>query len=277
MISSHNAPGLSLTLVYSSTNMSKLVWTSGIWKPLVHKNMSNFWNNIFRRFDDTSVVKATAIADFKMWPTSEEELQTFGDDWMNTLLDQFGSYLDDKDDQIKAEWPMLKTAVLEVFLVSSDTTWLQINRRFRNEYPHVLNFFDLILTIPATSAACEWGFTHMKLVKSQQRSSLKEDIVSDCLMIKLEGDSIKDLNPDASIQYRFDVIARRPGGSQTMENIKHATVIEASTSQEVEDEVEMVQEMDAVEDIEYDLVEDAEEDSDYKSDFDSEEEDSNDI
>ena len=37
-----------------------------------------------------------------------------------------------------------------------------------------------------------------------------------------------------------------------MENIKHAkeaaTVIEASTSQEVEDEVEMVQEMDAVED-----------------------------
>ena len=121
----------------------------------------------------------------------------------------------------------------------------------------------------------------MKLVKSQQRSSLKEDIVSDCLMIKLEGDSIKDFNPDASIQHWFYVIARRPGGSQTMENIKHAkeavTVIEASTSQEVEDEVEMVQEMDAVEDIEYDLVEDGEEDSDYKSNFDSEEEDSNDI
>ena len=77
------------------------------------------------------------------------------------------------------------------------------------------------------------------------------------------------------------VVARRPGGSQTMESIKHAkeaaTVIEASTSQEVEDEVEMAQELDLVEDIEYDLVEDAEEDSDYKSDFDSEKEDSNDI
>ena len=47
------------------------------------------------------------------------------------------------------------------------------------------------------------------------------------------------------------------------------TVIEASTSQEVEDEVEMVQEMGAVEGIEYDFVEDAEEDSDYKSDLDS--------
>ena len=86
-------------------------------------------------------------------------------------------------------------------------------------------------------------------------------------------ESIKDFNPDASIQYWFDVVARRPGGSQIMENIKHAkeavTVIEASTSQEVEDEVEMVQEMGTVEDIEYDLVEDAEEDSDYKSDLDS--------
>ena len=60
----------------------------------------------------------------------------------------------------------------------------------------------------------------------------------------------------------YSVSTRRPGGSQTRENIKHA---------------KEVQEMDAVEDIEYDLVEDAEEDSDYKSDFDSEEEDSNDI
>ena len=42
-------PGISLTLVYSSTNMSKSVWTSGFWKPLVHKNMSNFWNNIFHK------------------------------------------------------------------------------------------------------------------------------------------------------------------------------------------------------------------------------------
>ena len=46
--------------------------------------------------------------------------------------------------------------------------------------------------------------------------------MSDCLMIKLEGDSIKDFNPDASIQFWFNVIARRLGGSQRMENIKYA-------------------------------------------------------
>ena len=54
--------GLLLTLVYSSTNMSKSVWTSGFWKPLVHKNMSNFWNNIFRKF---------SIPKSKLWKTGK--------------------------------------------------------------------------------------------------------------------------------------------------------------------------------------------------------------
>ena len=66
---------------------------------------------------------------------------------MNTFLEQFGCYLGG-DDQIKAEWPMLKNAVLEAFLLSSEkVTWAQIHRRFQDEYPHVLNFFDLILTV----------------------------------------------------------------------------------------------------------------------------------
>ena len=53
-------------------------------------------------FDDSNVVKATAIADFKMWPTNDDDLSSFGDTWMNTLLQQFGTYLDDAD-QVRAE------------------------------------------------------------------------------------------------------------------------------------------------------------------------------
>ena len=87
--------------------------------------------------------------------TNDDDLHTFGDTWMNTLLQQFGTYLDDAD-QVRAEWPMLKSAVLETFLsTNTTTTWSQVNRRFCNEYPQVLNFFNLILTIPAMSAACE--------------------------------------------------------------------------------------------------------------------------
>ena len=63
--------GLSLTLVYSSTNMSKSVWTSGCWKPLIHKNMSNFWNNIFHklglRFAHVRVLHMLNVWTSELW------------------------------------------------------------------------------------------------------------------------------------------------------------------------------------------------------------------
>ena len=84
-------PGLSLTLVYSSTNMSKLVWMSGFWKPLFHKNMSNFWNNIFHKFsipksnfgrhekEKCCIVLAMFVVDIfvgcvLIWPASQSSL-----------------------------------------------------------------------------------------------------------------------------------------------------------------------------------------------------------
>ena len=53
-------------------------------------------------------------------------------------------------------------------------SWQKVHRRFGNEYRHALSIFDLVLSIPVTSTACERGFTHMKLIKSNRRSLLKE-------------------------------------------------------------------------------------------------------
>ena len=63
---------------------------------------------------------------------------------------------------------------------------------FHEEYPNVLSLFDLILAIQASGTACEWGFTHMKLVKTDRRTLMKEDMLSNCIMIKLEGQSIQE-------------------------------------------------------------------------------------
>ena len=74
--------GTSLTLVYSSTNMSKSVWTSGFWKPLIYKNMSNFWNNIFHKF---SIPKwsAETVMEFN---TFLSKLVTMGSDGASVML-----------------------------------------------------------------------------------------------------------------------------------------------------------------------------------------------
>ena len=69
------------------------------------------------QFEDTTqgVVQATAIADFKMWPLQEAELEGFGDDWIANLTDQFNTYIEDAD-QVKAEWPLLRSAVFDVYV-----------------------------------------------------------------------------------------------------------------------------------------------------------------
>ena len=116
---------------------------------------------------------------------------------------------------------------------------------------------------------------------------MTESSLSDCLMIKLEGESIESFNPDPAIHHWFDLGLRRPGTGQSKENIKdskevavHDEAINAEVSGEapVEDEVAMIQdEEENNENIEYELVENAEDDSDYNSDFDSEEEDMDEI
>ena len=73
-------------------------------------------------------------------------------------------------------------------------------------YASLLSLFDLILSIPATSVAYETGFTHKKLVKSDRRTHMTESTLSDCLIIKLEGTSIKGFNPDPAISVWFQKI-----------------------------------------------------------------------
>ena len=53
--------GISLTLVYSSTNMSKSVWTSGFWKPLVHKTCQIF-GTIYSKISLKTLPKKQEIA-----------------------------------------------------------------------------------------------------------------------------------------------------------------------------------------------------------------------
>ena len=61
------------------------------------------------------VVQATAIADFKMLPLQEAELEGFCDDWIVTMTEQFNTYIEDAD-QVKAEWPLLRSAVFDVYV-----------------------------------------------------------------------------------------------------------------------------------------------------------------
>ena len=107
-------------------------------------------------FEDTEdTVSATSIANFKQWPLNEKALEDFGDTMIKDIIDHYENVLDNSD-EARAEWQLLRMGIMEIFSKKLESlSWEQVNRRFRNEYPNILNVFDLILALPATSTACE--------------------------------------------------------------------------------------------------------------------------
>ena len=92
------------------------------------------------RFKDTEkgLISVTTVANFKIWPLHEAELEGFGDDSIQVLLDHFQAYIAESD-LVKAEWPLLRTGIFELFSDKLEAlTWKQVNRRFCQEYPNII-------------------------------------------------------------------------------------------------------------------------------------------
>ena len=90
----------------------------------------------------------------------------------------------------------------------------------------MLTLVDLVLTLPVHSADCERGFSHMKKVKSDWRSKLRDTTVSDCLTIILETPSIdpapalelwmdKDRKPDTAPRGHLDDYSSSSSSTET--------------------------------------------------------------
>ena len=91
----------------------------------------------------------------------------------------------------------------------SDLTWEDVNNEFGLQFPNILSLMDLILSIPPSSADCERGFSQVKLVKNDWRSTLTNDSLNDLLMVQLETPSIEEYDPKPAIEYWINDCKRK--------------------------------------------------------------------
>ena len=83
-----------------------------------------------------------------------------------------------------------------------EISWDQVNGIFREQFPNVLAVIDLLLTLPASSTEAERGFSAMKVVKTDWRSKLKDDSLSDLMMVKLQSAPIlPKMDPETKVYY----------------------------------------------------------------------------
>ena len=81
----------------------------------------------------------------------------------------------------------------------SSITWKQVNDDLRDKCPSVVALIDMVLSLPASSAEAERGFSLMKIIKTDWRSRLTDDSVSDLMTIKFDSPDVKDFDPQPAI------------------------------------------------------------------------------
>ncbi|XP_046905683.1 zinc finger protein 862-like isoform X1 [Hypomesus transpacificus] len=173
---------------------------------------------ITARFSDVNsgVLQAMRLTSFQCWPEADTSSE-FGDEEVNKLISHFQPillYAGVDVELIPDQWTILKTELYTAGFSQGtfEKTWPTVNRMLRHRCPDVLDLFDALLTIPATTADCERGFSVMKQVKSDWRSRLKGETLSDLLKTQLCSPDIKDFDPTKAIDiwHADSLRSRRP-------------------------------------------------------------------
>ncbi|CAL9685344.1 unnamed protein product [Knipowitschia caucasica] len=171
---------------------------------------------ITARFSDVNsgVLHAMRLASFQCWPEADTS-SDFGDEEINKLISHFRPLLLSAGvdvDLIPDQWTILKAELYTAGFSQGtiEKTWPTVNRMLRHRCPDILDLFDALLTIPASTADCERGFSVMKQVKSDWRSRLKGESLSDLLKTQLCSPDIKDFDPTKAINiWHVDGLRRR--------------------------------------------------------------------
>uniref|UniRef100_A0A674HYF3 Sperm flagellar 2 n=1 Tax=Terrapene triunguis TaxID=2587831 RepID=A0A674HYF3_9SAUR len=170
--------------------------------PVRTKVLSNLVRRLHDCFCDASqdVLSATTIGSFKLWP--DKIKQEFGEREVSILTKHYEPILEGanvKVDEVDTEWSMLKLELYDRFQNIRSLTWDSVNSDYSHKYPNILMLVDLILTLPASSAEAERGFSQMKLTMMQLHSKGMSESVTDLMIIQLNSPDIKKFDPEKAI------------------------------------------------------------------------------
>ncbi|KAL5496177.1 hypothetical protein EMCRGX_G012415 [Ephydatia muelleri] len=129
------------------------------------------------------VTSAMHFLSLHSWPHQANE--EFGNQDVALLLRHFGPILEKCGVDVSVdltEWNLLKDIVTA-----------------QDNCPNVLQLVDLLLSLPASSADCERGFSLTKVIKSDWRSRLRDTMVTDLMTVQLHSPEIGDFDPASSI------------------------------------------------------------------------------
>ncbi|KAL5496799.1 hypothetical protein EMCRGX_G013158 [Ephydatia muelleri] len=149
------------------------------------------------------ITSAMHFLSLHSWPHQTEDA-TFGNQDVALLQRHFGPILENcgVDASVaQTEWDLLKDVVysLKAKVPPKEPQWVDVFKKAQDSCPNVLQLVDLLLSLPASSADCERGFSLTKVIKSVWRSRLRDTMVTDLMTIQQHSPEIADFDPTPSI------------------------------------------------------------------------------
>ncbi len=157
-------------------------------------HISNRLNDLEQR----PILAAAKVLDPKEWPRqmTREELAVFGLEEINRLVRHFHEPLATMlcDEQILMnEWTDLKVFFQHQDLRNMALVWKDLftDQVLKQRFGNILCLIECVLVLPVSTAVCERGFSTMKRVKSDWRSTLHTEMLRMLMFVSIEGPTLE--------------------------------------------------------------------------------------
>lgn len=166
-----------------------------------------------RLISDQELLDATKIANMKTWPPcgAQEQIRMFGVTEVKFLIQRFQHRFQDLTSEILSQWHLLKSLLYNRYGDKVSTLdWMVINQvTFGQGVDKILCLVDLILSLPPTSVFNERSFSHMKLIKTEKRSRLTSETLTELFKVKTLSADIDSFDPTSAIERWITTPGRR--------------------------------------------------------------------
>ena len=229
VLKSNNSKFLS-EILPSQDDVSEVKWRENTIKVTAHevkqfesmklKFLDNLLLNLEKRFsvDSTNVVNAFGILSLRNVRFQNENLSTYRNEELETLLSHYGSakktqggtdvpaVVDAK--KCRIEWNFVKELVVREHYPMGHIAelWKMFATHHSKEVQNLVNLCQVALVLPTNTAGCKRGFSAQNqiIIKNALRNRVKADRLDVLMTIDIEGPPSKDFDCSTAL----DVWAR---------------------------------------------------------------------
>ncbi|CAM4610200.1 unnamed protein product [Leuciscus chuanchicus] len=172
----------------------------------------------------------TYLFDPSTWPQEMQDLHSFGNATVCSILKKYEATLQLDKDTTVTEWMRLKQAGKRLGASSVYDLVQIVNTSNPDAYSNINKVVKLSLTLPLSSAACERGLSHLNIIKTKYRSRLSHARLSALMQIHLSTQTTETFDPKHAVDLWMETNRRLNQGQGG------ASAASSSTMQEAEAE-----------------------------------------